>query len=97
MLSSDGLLNIYGSGKTEDYTTASMTPWYKYSNIITVIYITESITEIGNFGFYTLKNIEAIKVDNPKLKFFTYSLTPNADLVFYEKGGGSSEKFTAYM
>ena len=91
---SDGLLTISGSGKTDNYTTPYMAPWYKYADDITSVYVTNGITKIGNFNFYALKNIEIVKADNANLSFGLYTFVPSSNPVFYGKGAGELEKFT---
>ena len=58
-----GKLTISGSGDMTDYDDfSSNVPWYKYTNLIQTITISEDVTSIGNGSFGFCKNVEEIIV-----------------------------------
>ncbi len=58
----NGTLNISGNGEIEDYNFYTSTPWYKSSNEITKIIISEGITKIGNNAFKNCKSLESVHI-----------------------------------
>lgn len=46
-----GLLEIYGSGKMDDYTGVTYTPWGNYARNIKKVVIKEGVKNIGNSAF----------------------------------------------
>ena len=48
---SDGLLRITGTGSIGDYSTVSPPPWWGYSDVITHVFVSDSITGIGENAF----------------------------------------------
>ena len=63
-LSKTGVLNIMGSGKMYNYSSAKDYPWASYvSNIKTVVF-DEGITNVGDYAFYKCGNITAVTLAN---------------------------------
>lgn len=60
-LDSNGLLTISGEGDMNNWGAAAA-PWYKQSENINTVKITEGVTSIGSYAFYYCKNIEDIIV-----------------------------------
>ena len=50
----DGVLKIYGQGKTPDYTSSNYrnVPWYSFLDEITSVVVEEGVTGIGDHIFY---------------------------------------------
>ncbi len=49
---SDGVFEIYGQGKTEDYGLLGDKPWQEYMEDITKVIIGEGITFVSSYAFY---------------------------------------------
>ena len=62
ILSSTGILTIYGCGPKKNYTYKSEMPWYKYNNEIQSILIKDGITSIGDYAFYGMKVAKQIQI-----------------------------------
>ena len=58
-----GILNIQGSGNTDNYTTTGM-PWYSYRSTITKVIVGDGITGIGNNNFYDLTNLTTVEISD---------------------------------
>ena len=56
VLSEDGLLNIYGSGRMNDFSESNA-PWYPYREDISEVLIADGITYIGRFSFQDCNNL----------------------------------------
>ena len=56
-------LEISGSGKMADYTSADKTPWYKYKDYILKIKVGENVTKLGNYAFAELENVSEVRID----------------------------------
>ena len=63
VINSDNELVIIGDGEMTDYIKASPAPWTERKASIKSIRIDEGITDIGDYAFYGLKNIERIYYD----------------------------------
>ena len=59
-LYSDGLLEIAGSGKMEDYETLYDLPWYNYLSSIKSVTVGEGVTLIGRAAFNSCTNLETV-------------------------------------
>ena len=57
-------LNIYGSGKMENYLNYNDSPWYAYCSSIVKVMLPEEITSIGNRAFEDCKNLTSITIPN---------------------------------
>ena len=69
-----GLLEITGSGKMEDYSTAGA-PWYKYESNIKECVIENGVTSIGRSAFYYCTGLTSITIPE--------SVTSIGGLAFY--------------
>ena len=58
----DDTLIIQGSGDMPQYSGASYTPWYPYSNSFSKVVIGDGITSIGSNVFYGYHNLKEIKL-----------------------------------
>ena len=54
-----GVLTIYGSGNTDDFTSTNM-PWYDDKADIKAVVVENGITGIGENAFWQFKNIESV-------------------------------------
>ena len=52
-----GTLTISGTGEMKDYSSSSMTPWYKYRTTITNIVVNEGVTSLGTYAFYSCSQL----------------------------------------
>ena len=58
-----GELSFEGSGMMPDYESyPNRPPWRKYSDYILTVKISDSITQIGEYAFYGLNNVESIEL-----------------------------------
>lgn len=57
---SNGILEIKGSGVTENFHSGKKAPWYDYRNDIVEIVVQEGITGIGNQMFAECKNLQKV-------------------------------------
>ncbi|MBE6733474.1 MAG: hypothetical protein E7561_05715 [Ruminococcaceae bacterium] len=92
-ITNNGTLKIGGTGATDGYTVATATPWYDYSAEITTVEIAETVTNIGNFNFYSLENLENVIVNNPDMTFGKRVFKTGTDVVIHAKGGSSVEEY----
>ena len=53
-LSSDGVLDIYGTGSMTNYSSYNDMPWYRYGSYIHSVYVWEGVTSIGEKAFYSI-------------------------------------------
>lgn len=58
-LDANGLLTISGSGKMDNYSESANAPWTRYyrSNINSIV-ISDGVTSIGNYAFYSCYNVD---------------------------------------
>ena len=59
-LSSDGTLNITGSGALTNAKVASDTAWHSYRSMIRVVNISAGITNLPDFAFFGCTSLEAV-------------------------------------
>ena len=59
-LSSDGTLNITGSGALTNAKVASDTAWYNYRHMIRVVNVDAGITNLPDFTFYGCTALETV-------------------------------------
>ena len=59
-LSSDGILNITGSGALTSPKVASDTAWHSYRSMIRVVNISAGITNLPDFAFFGCTSLEAV-------------------------------------
>ncbi len=57
-----GVLEISGIGAMTNYSSYSNVPWYKYISDIKTIKISNGVTNIGDFAFYTCDNLTNITI-----------------------------------
>ena len=62
VLDSDGILTISGQGDMYDYAGDSTDdpPWYHLRTSITKVHVTDSVTDIGNYAFWSCDNLSDI-------------------------------------
>lgn len=58
----EGTLTISGSGKMDDYTSATGGPWYSWRYYISTVAIASGVTSIGNFAFFDCGSITDISI-----------------------------------
>ena len=46
-----GVLNIYGQGSMDNYSSASKTPWYNYRQYINFVRVSDGVNYLGNYAF----------------------------------------------
>ncbi|HTO16736.1 MAG TPA: leucine-rich repeat domain-containing protein [Edaphocola sp.] len=56
----DSLLVINGNGKIPSYDNYTNAPWYSQKSKIKEVKISEGITEIGRFNFYSINNLSKV-------------------------------------
>lgn len=57
---STGILNIYGEGSMDNYTSASKTPWYNYRQYINYVRVTDGVIYIGNYAFAECTTLDKV-------------------------------------
>ena len=57
---STGVLNIYGEGSMDNYTSASQTPWYSYRKYINYVRVTDGVISIGNYAFAECTTLDKV-------------------------------------
>lgn len=60
-LTDDGVLTISGTGAMTDYSS-STSPWYNYRTSITSVVISDGVTSIGAYGFYSCKQLASVSL-----------------------------------
>ncbi len=62
----DAVLTIYGSGKMDDYSVDTPSPWHDQREAITSVNISDGITYIGSYAFNECKNksLENVTIEN---------------------------------
>ena len=63
-LYSDGELNITGFGNMVDISSSTGSPWYNKSELVSLIKIDDGITNIGDYAFSNLHNVESVIIPN---------------------------------
>ncbi len=71
----DGVLEIYGQGKTEDYGLLGDIPWQEYKEDITKVIIGEGITFVSSYAFYGCEALTDVELPS--------TLTELSDGMFY--------------
>lgn len=71
----DGVLEIYGQGKTEDYGLLGDKPWREYMEDITKVIIGEGITFVSSYAFYGCEVLTDVELPS--------TLTELSDGMFY--------------
>lgn len=56
----NGTLTIYGEGPMYDFESRGDAPWYNYSSEITSIVITNGVTHIGQYAFYSFTKLSSV-------------------------------------
>ncbi|MBE6687243.1 MAG: hypothetical protein E7591_08445 [Ruminococcaceae bacterium] len=59
---SNGLLNITGTGDMDDFVDFSSSPWYTYNSYIKSINIDDAVTSIGNKAFCYCENLTDVTI-----------------------------------
>lgn len=72
-LDSDGTLTISGEGNMKDYSSPEDSIWYSYRNDIKTIVIDSGVTSIGEFAFYTCKQVSSVTIPNSVRKIGAYA------------------------
>ncbi len=60
---SGGVLYIVGSGDMANFTPYNSAPWSNKYNEIRKVVISENVTSIGNYAFYSLSNLTYVQFD----------------------------------
>lgn len=63
-LHSSGMLEIWGDGTMENYSSRNRAPWYANRTSIKTVQIDDGITRIGDFTFKDCTNLESITISN---------------------------------
>ena len=61
-LTSEGILNISGTGTMKNYSYKSEMPWFKYLDKINSVVVEEGVTSLGDYAFYGMTNMEEIQL-----------------------------------
>ena len=69
----NGVLTISGEGAMDNYTKAANQPWYQDREKITSVVVEDGITEIGNFAFYGLTNLNDVYIADSVTKIDGYA------------------------
>ena len=69
----NGVLTISGEGAMDNYTKAANQPWYQDREEITSVIVEDGITEIGNFAFYGLTNLNEVSIADSVIKIGGYA------------------------
>ena len=77
-LDDQGVLSISGTGEMYDYNWNS--PWKMYSDNITCIHVSNSVTNIGDFAFHNCSNLTSITLPNNITRIGNYSFVSCSSL-----------------
>ena len=72
-LTSDGLLNITGSGEMPNYREDFPAPWYKIRSTIQYVEIALGIVSIGDYSFFDCQLLKGINIPNSVISIGNYS------------------------
>ena len=59
----NGVLTISGTGEMTNWSSSNDVPWH-YSSSITNVIIGDSVTNIGDYAFFSLKNMTSVTIGN---------------------------------
>ncbi|MDR3328339.1 MAG: leucine-rich repeat protein [Prevotellaceae bacterium] len=59
----NGTLTVTGNGSMPDYSSSTM-PWFNRRLQISVVYIEDGVTSIGNYAFYNYASLTAVNLPN---------------------------------
>ena len=59
-----GVVTVSGTGAMENYTYFTKTPWYYSRNSITSIIIEDGVTNVGDYAFMRLDNLQSVVIGN---------------------------------
>lgn len=62
VLTSDGILRLFGEGKTNNYNSSKVAPWFEYKDEINTVIIGEGISELGTQLFRMCSNLKEVKL-----------------------------------
>ncbi|MDO4608978.1 MAG: leucine-rich repeat domain-containing protein, partial [Clostridia bacterium] len=57
-----GTLTIYGSGDMNSYSFGNYSPWYSYRDLIKTVVISDSVTSIGDYAFFSCYSLTEITI-----------------------------------
>ena len=60
----DSVLNMYGSGAMDDYSSSVKSPWYSYNRYIKTINFPPNLTYIGSYAFYNCSRLTSLEIPN---------------------------------
>lgn len=90
----DGTLIIAGNGATDNYKLPSYAPWSDYSNVITQIIISETISKIGNNNFGNFTALDKVVIENPHCSFGLWVFPDDTSkFSIYSMGGSNVEEY----
>lgn len=72
-LTSDGLLNITGSGEMPNYSEDFPAPWYKIRSTIQYVEIALGIVSIGDYSFFDCQLLKGINIPNSVISIGNHS------------------------
>lgn len=67
ILTSDGVLTVYGSGNMKNYGYGGNQPWISYADQITSIVIEDGVTAVGDGAFMGLTKLESVTLPDTGL------------------------------
>ncbi|MCL1932714.1 MAG: leucine-rich repeat domain-containing protein, partial [Candidatus Azobacteroides sp.] len=71
-LNSAGTLTISGNGAMPDYSPGGL-PWYNYQSNIKTVILSNGVTSIGNYAFYSCSNLTSITIPNSVRSIGSYA------------------------
>ena len=68
-----GELTVSGEGDLPDYSPSSLAPWYAYRSYINSLTVSEGITGIGSYAFYSCNLIDEIALPDTLVSISSYA------------------------
>jgi len=74
-LSEDGVLQVTGKGKMNDYAYGQHSPWYQYANMIRKAIVSEGVDSIGAYAFFENKNMTSVELPESLMTIESHAIS----------------------
>lgn len=85
-----GTLTISGKGPMKDFKDSELAPWYEFRDQIIRLNISDTVTSIGNYAFYSCKNLVSVSIPNSVKTIGKYAFASCERLASVYMGGALS-------